>query len=58
MIVLLDLPGLCVNSLCHKQVPLDILRREVKSKKNRFFSSYETKHASAVLSLESGKQET
>lgn len=37
MTVLLDLPGLCVNSLCHKQVPLDILRREVKSKKKKVF---------------------
>lgn len=37
MTVFLDLPGLCVNSLCHKQVTLDILRREVKTKKNRFF---------------------
>lgn len=58
MTVLLDLPGLCVKSLCHKQVTLDILRKEVKFLKKYIFPSYETKCALAVLSLEHGKQET
>lgn len=38
MTVLLDLPRLCVNSLCHKLVTQDILRREVELKKKLAFS--------------------
>lgn len=37
MTVLLDLPGPCVTSPCHKQVTPGIPRREVKSEKTLFF---------------------